>query len=145
MDNQDIEQAKTDVTHNDAPAAAPVEATPAISDTEGLISIDQFMQTKLRVAEILAVEAIPKSKKLVKLQVSLGEELGKRQILAGIAPYFEDLQSLVGKKIVVVANLKPAKLMGEESQGMLLAASTADGSSLNLLDPGAMPAGAEVR
>lgn len=145
MNNQDIEQVKTDAPHNEAPAAAPVVADAALGATEGLISIDEFMQVKLRVAEILSVEAIPKSKKLVKLQVSLGEELGQRQILAGIAPYFEDLQTLVGRKIVVVANLKPAKLMGEESQGMLLAASTADGSSLNLLDPGAMPAGAEVR
>ena len=137
------EQPETKPAENTAAntPAAKTETEPAA----GLISIDQFMDVNLRVAEILEVEAIPKSKKLIKLQVTLGEELGNRQILAGVAPYFEDLQVLVGRKIVVVANLKPAKLMGQESQGMLLAAATEDGSTLNILDPGDIPVGSQVR
>ena len=83
---------------------APEEKKEEAKEPDNLISINQFMDVELRVAEILEVEAIPKSKKLVKLQVTLGEALGNRQILAGIAPYFEDLEALKGRKIVVVAN-----------------------------------------
>lgn len=109
------------------------------------IDIDQFMKVELRVARIEGAEAIPKSKKLLKLQVDLGEQLGKRQILSGIAQYFTP-ESLVGRKIVVVANLKPATLMGLESQGMLLASSTEDGTILTLIDPGdSIPIGSRVR
>ena len=124
---------------------APEEKKEEAKEPDNLISINQFMDVELRVAEILEVEAIPKSKKLVKLQVTLGEALGNRQILAGIAPYFEDLEALKGRKIVVVANLKPAKLMGHESQGMLLAAGTEDGAELCLIDPGTVPVGSQVR
>jgi methionyl-tRNA synthetase len=125
--------------------AADTNTESEVQEPDNLISIDQFMNVELRVAEILEVEAIPKSKKLVKLQVTLGETLGQRQILAGVAPYFEDLDTLRGRKIVVVANLKPAKLMGQESQGMLLAAATEDGSELCLVDPGTVPVGSQVR
>jgi len=111
--------------------AAIVAAPPA---AEELIDIDYFMKVKLRVAKVLSAEPVPKSKKLLKLQVDLGEKLGKRQILAGIAQFYSP-ETLIGKKIVVVANLKPAKLMGEESQGMLLAASTDDMSILTVLQP----------
>ncbi|MBM7558949.1 methionine--tRNA ligase [Marinitoga litoralis] len=85
-----------------------------------LIDINYFKNVDLRVAKILEAEKVKKSKKLVKLQLDLGE-LGQRQIVAGIANYYEP-ENLVGKKIIVVANLKPAKLMGIESNGMLLAA-----------------------
>lgn len=84
------------------------------------ISIDQFSQVELRVAEVLVAERVEKSRKLLRLEVAIGEE--RRQILAGIAKSYQP-EMLVGKKIVVVANLKPAKLMGMESNGMLLAAS----------------------
>lgn len=108
-----------------------------------LIDIAHFAQVKLRVGEVLAAEALPKSKKLLKLKVSLGA-LGERQILAGIAQFLAP-QDLVGRRVVVVANLQPATLMGHQSEGMLLAASAPDHSSLSLIDPGtAVPVGSEV-
>lgn len=87
---------------------------------EDLITIDDFAKVKLRTAKIIEAEKVKKSKKLIKLIVDLGDE--QRQILAGIAEYYEP-EYLIGKTIVVVANLQPAKLMGLESQGMMLAAS----------------------
>lgn len=116
----------------------------APNQSSELISIYYFSKVKLRVGLVEAAEPIPKSKKLLKLQVDLGP-LGKRQILAGIAQFYLP-ENLIGRRIVVVANLEPAKLMGEESQGMLLAASAADMSQLVVLDPGPeMPLGSEVR
>jgi len=85
---------------------------------EELISYDDFMKTKLKVAEILSAEKIAKSKKLMKLKVMLDD--GERQLVAGIAEHYNP-EDLVGKKVIVVANLQPAKLMGEESNGMILA------------------------
>lgn len=96
-----------------------------------LIDIEQFGMVQLRTAVIVEAEAVPKSKKLVRLQVDLGNE--RRQVLAGIALHYTPEQ-LVGKTVVVVANLKPAKLMGMESQGMILAASNAEGM-LTLVSP----------
>jgi methionyl-tRNA synthetase len=81
------------------------------------------------VAAVIEAENVPKSKKLVKLQLDLGE-LGKRQVVAGIAQFYSP-EELVGLKVVVVANLQPAKLMGIESNGMLLAAKI--GNALSLL------------
>ena len=83
------------------------------------ISIQKFFETQLRVAQILSVERVPKADKLLKLQVDLGSE--QRQLVAGIALAYEP-ESLVGKRIVVVTNLEPARIRGVESQGMLLAA-----------------------
>jgi methionyl-tRNA synthetase len=83
----------------------------------------------LKVGQILEVEDIPKAKKLYKLTVDLGEE-NPRTIVAGIKPYYRP-EELKGKKVIVVANLKPKKLMGIESQGMLLAAN--DGENFSLL------------
>ncbi|HKY22664.1 MAG TPA: methionine--tRNA ligase [Vicinamibacterales bacterium] len=88
------------------------------------ISIDDFKKVELRTAKVIAAEAVPKSKKLIKLQVDLGTE--QRTILAGIAEAYQP-ESLVGRTIVIVANLKPAKLMGIESNGMVLAASSDTG------------------
>ena len=85
------------------------------------IGIDDFMKVELRVAKITECEKVPKAKKLLKLQVDLGYE--QRQIVSGIAKYYEP-EELIGKKVVLVANLAPAKLCGIESQGMLLAASS---------------------
>ena len=119
--------------------------TPATEAQQDLIDINDFMKIKLRVARIDSAEPVPKSEKLLKLQVDLGPELGKRQILSGIAKFYSP-ESLVGRRIVVVANLKPAKMMGQESQGMLVAASNADLSSLVIVDPGQeMEIGATVR
>lgn len=107
--------------------------------TEELIDIDYFKKVDLRVARIVEAERVEKSEKLVKLQLDLGE-LGKRQIVAGIAKYYTP-EELVGSLIVVVANLKPAKLMGIESRGMLLAAKINDKLTLltvsSDIEPGA--------
>ncbi|MBM4166102.1 MAG: methionine--tRNA ligase [Ignavibacteria bacterium] len=84
------------------------------------ISIEDFRKIELRVAKILSCEQVPKSKKLLKIKVTLGTE--ERQILAGVAEHYKP-EELIGKTIIVVANLEAAKLMGEESQGMMLAAS----------------------
>src|SRR3989344_3442190 len=84
-----------------------------------MISYDEFKKVDLRVAKILTAERVPSSDKLIKLQVSLGEE--KRQIIAGIGKAYEP-ENLLGREIVIVANLEPRALMGLESQGMLLAA-----------------------
>jgi len=109
------------------------------------IDINQFLAVKLRVARIEAAEPVLKSKKLLKLLLDVGPELGKRQIISGIAQFYTP-ENLIGRKIVVVANLQPAKLMGEESQGMLLAASSPDGSKLFVVDPGQdLEPGSEVR
>jgi len=93
-----------------------------------LITIGQFFETSLKVGTIIEALEVPKSKKLLKLQVDVGEnEL--RQVVAGIKDYYS-AESLVGTQVCVVANLKPAKLMGMLSQGMLLAAKDDDGLSL---------------
>ncbi len=84
------------------------------------IPIDDFMKVELRVAEVLAAERVPKSKKLLKLTVKVGDET--RTVVAGIAEQYEP-EPLVGRKVVIVANLQPATLMGVESNGMVLAAS----------------------
>jgi methionyl-tRNA synthetase len=89
------------------------------------IEFDTFSKIKLKVAKVIAVEPVPKSKKLLKLQVELGDE--KRQIIAGIAAYYTP-EDLIGKQVVVVANLKPVKLFGQLSQGMVLAAQNEDGT-----------------
>src|SRR5262249_46921262 len=108
-----------------------------------LATIDDFGKVELRVAQVLTAEAVPKSKKLLRLTVTLGSE--ERTIVAGIAQHYAPAD-LVGKKVVVVANLEPAKLMGIQSQGMVLAGSTEDGGALAvlLLDRG-LPPGARVK
>jgi len=84
------------------------------------ITIDEFMKVELRVAKVVTAERVPKSKKLIKLEVDLGSEV--RVVVAGIAGAYEP-ETLVGRTVVIVVNLKPAKLMGVESNGMVLAAS----------------------
>jgi methionyl-tRNA synthetase len=101
------------------PAAAERHAPAPVTATPTQIAIDDFMKIQLKTAKVLAAERVPKSEKLLKLQVSIGSE--QRQIVAGIGKKYEP-EALVGKTIVIVANLKPAKLMGIESQGMVLAA-----------------------
>jgi len=116
-------------------------AAPAPKE-EPRISIEEFMKVELRVAKVLEAEAVPKSKKLLKLKVDTGAE--QRTIVAGIAEAYQPDQ-LVGRTIVIVANLQPAKLMGVESNGMVLAASPEGGlPTLIAVDP-SMPAGARVR
>jgi methionyl-tRNA synthetase len=127
-----------------AGAALPADGATTVepAGADGRLSIDDFMKVELRVAKVLEAEAVPKSKKLLKLRIDVGTE--QRTIVAGIAEAYQPEQ-LVGRSIVIVANLKPAKLMGIESNGMVLAAST-DGGAPNLLsvDP-SMPPGTRVR
>ena len=114
---------------SDAPAALspipPQGAAEQPSASAQVISIDDVMKLDLRVAQILVAERVPKADKLLRLEVDLGYE--KRQILAGIAQYYEP-EKLVGRKIVIVANLAPRKMRGLESNGMLLAASLEGGA-----------------
>ena len=95
---------------------------PAAAGPE-LIGIEDFMKVHLRVGRIVSAERVEKSAKLVKLRVDIGTET--RQVVAGIGKSYTP-EELMGKSVVIVANLKPAKLMGIESQGMLLAASDGD-------------------
>lgn len=96
----------------------------AVSGTTNLIEITDFTKVELRVGEVLTAERIPKADKLLLLTVDVGEDQ-PRQILAGIAQHYSPEQ-LVSRKIAVVTNLKPRKMRGLESQGMLLAASVGD-------------------
>ncbi len=109
---------------------------------ENVITIDDVTKVDLRVATVLEAEAVPKSKKLIRLSIDLGTD--KRQIVAGIAQHYAP-ESLPGKRIIVVANLKPAKLMGYESQGMLLAAHGEDGTLTLVTTEGVVPAGSKIR
>ncbi len=97
-------------------------------EEDSLITIDQFFQTKLKIGTILDATEVPKSKKLLKLRVDLGEEK-PRQIVAGIKEFYS-AESLLNTQVCVVANLKPAKIMGLVSEGMLLAAKDKEGLSL---------------
>ena len=106
------------------------------------ISIDEFMKVELRVAKVLEAEAVPKSKKLVKLRVDVGNE--QRTIVAGIAEAYQPEQ-LVGRTIAIVFNLKPAKLMGIESNGMVLAASVGVGRPILVSFDEPVPPGGRVR
>ena len=140
-----MEQNKSPLINNQSPTPSPSPDGTTTQAIEEQIDIEYFSKIKLRLAKIESAQALPKSKKLLKLQVDLGPELGKRQILAGIAQHYAP-ENLVGKQIVVVANLKPAQLMGEVSQGMLLAASTPDNLLLGVLSPDKeIPPGAIVR
>jgi methionyl-tRNA synthetase len=129
------------VPAQESAAPAPQETTQAAAPDMAKISIDQFFQTDLRVAEVRAAERVPKSKKLMKMTVFTGDE--ERTIVAGIATKYTP-EELVGRKIVIVANLQPAKLMGIESNGMILAASIDGEPSLLSVDP-AVPAGTKVK
>ena len=100
------------------------------------------MKTKLKVAEILSAEKIAKSKKLMKIKVMLDD--GERQLVAGIAEHYSP-EDLIGKKVVIVANLQPAKLMGLESKGMILAVETKDGSLEVLNVPDSVNNGTRVK
>jgi methionyl-tRNA synthetase len=123
------------------PTPPPVETTQAAPPDIAKITIDQFMAVDLRVADVRAAERVPKSKKLMKLTVFTGD--AERTIVAGIATKYTP-EELVGRKIVIVANLEPKPLAGIESNGMVLAASLDGEPSLLSVDPG-VPAGTKVR
>ena len=112
--------------------APPEKVTPPL---RSLIDIDEFANVDLRVATVIKAEAIPKAKKLLKLEVDMGE---RRTIVAGIANFYRP-EELVGRQVIIVANLKPAKLMGIESQGMLLAAVDGDQCTISSVEKAARP------
>jgi methionyl-tRNA synthetase len=119
---------------------ATVTASPAAVVDSGLITIDDVAKVQLRIATVLEGERVPETDKLVKLRVTIGIE--ERTIVAGIGKYY-DPALLVGKQIVIVANLQPRKLKGITSQGMLLAASAEDEMAL-LTTMAVLPDGAEI-
>ena len=125
-------------------STAPIQeaAPPQVAQVPQHITIDDFVKVDLRVAQILVAERVPKADKLLRLEVDLGYE--KRQILAGIAQYYEP-EKLVGRKIVIVANLAPRKMRGLESNGMLLAASLEDGAPVLASFLEEVPLGARLK
>ncbi len=105
------------------PPASAADSAVAATPEKAKITIDDFAKVELRVAQVLVAERVPKSDKLLRLEVDLGDE--KRQILAGIAQHYEP-EKLIGRKVVIVANLAPRKMRGLESNGMIVAASVGD-------------------
>ncbi|HQQ77153.1 MAG TPA: methionine--tRNA ligase subunit beta, partial [Thermoanaerobaculia bacterium] len=132
------------LTAPEAPGSSPSKNSPLPpSSSESKIPIDDFLKLDLRVGEVIAAEKVEKSKKLMKMTVRIGEDV--RSIVGGIALAYTPEQ-LVGKKFIFVANLAPAKLMGVESNGMILAATIPETGepSLLMVDP-AVPSGAKVK
>jgi methionyl-tRNA synthetase len=123
-------------------APAPATAATSLWPMDQRISIDDFLKIDLRVARVLAAERVPNSKKLMKLEIDLGSE--KRTLVAGIAEAY-DAEALVGRLVAIVANLKPAKLMGVESNGMVLAASPEGGRPMLVSFDEPPPPGSRVR
>jgi methionyl-tRNA synthetase len=129
----DKERIMSEISNETAPPApeqtpesapAPAGATQAAAPASQIITIDDFVKVELRAATVLEAEKVPKADKLLRLVVDLGEAQ-PRQILAGIAEHYSP-EEVVGRKIIVVANLAPRKLRGLESNGMLLAASVGE-------------------
>lgn len=122
----------------EAPKAEAKKAAPAAADE---ITIEDFAKLDLRVATIVAAERVPKTDKLLKIQVKIGDE--ERTIVSGIAQHYEP-EALIGRNVIVIANLKPAKLRGIESRGMVLAASDSEGN-LVLADAPGIASGSKVK
>ena len=120
----------------------PAPAKREIAPIKEEITIDDFEKIDLRVVKVLACEPVKGAKKLLKLKVDLGGE--ERQVVSGIAAHYKP-EELVGKNVVLVANLKPVKLRGELSQGMILCAASDDDSVLKTVDPGDLLSGSIVR
>ncbi len=133
-------EAKKEVKENKkAKKEEPKASEKAKENEDGMIGIEDFSKIDLRVVEILAAEPVPKTDKLMKIQVSLGDE--ERTVVSGIAKHYKP-EDLIGKHVVLVANLKPAKLRGVMSHGMLLAASKGD--ELQIVET-TMPVGSKVK
>lgn len=122
-------------------AEAPKAEAKKEAAAAGEITIDDFAKIDLRVATVIAAERVPKTDKLIKLQVKIGDE--ERTIVSGIAQHYEP-ENLIGKNVIVIANLKPAKLRGIESRGMVLAASDGEGN-LVLADAPGIASGSKVK
>jgi methionyl-tRNA synthetase len=137
------EKTMTETPQPPAQMTPPAETTQAVSPSDGRIGIEEFGKVRLVTGRVTAAERVPKSNKLVTLQVDIGSET--RQIVAGIAKRYEP-ESLVGRNVVIVANLKPARLMGVESDGMVLAATVGEAGEPSLLEVAAdVPPGSRVK
>lgn len=139
--NEEIEFIKEKMQGSAAPTSAPVEEQKKEELEMEEISIDDFMKVELRVAQVIEVEPVKKADKLLKLQLDLGYE--KRQVVSGIAQFYKP-EELVGRKVICVTNLKPVKLRGELSQGMILAGSKDGALSLATIAE-SLPLGARVK
>jgi methionyl-tRNA synthetase len=133
IEDEVIAKQKENLSAEDSSVSKPVEE---------VITYDDFMKTHLKVAEVIEAERVSKSEKLLKLKVKLGNE--ERQIIAGIAKDYSP-EDIKGKKVVVVANLKPAKLMGMESQGMVLAVENEEGKLQVLSADNSVKSGTRVK
>lgn len=125
----------------EAPKAEAKKEAKSAAAAADEITIDDFAKIDLRVATVVAAERVPKTDKLIKLQVKIGDE--ERTIVSGIAQHYEP-ENLIGKNVIVIANLKPAKLRGIESRGMVLAASDGEGN-LVLADAPGIASGSKVK
>jgi methionyl-tRNA synthetase len=123
---------------------APAEKAPSepVAPFAEEITIDTFAKADIRVAEVLECEKVKKSSKL--LCFRLFDGIGKRQVVSGIAKWYKP-EDLVGKKVIIVANLAPATLCGVESQGMILAADTPDGGAAVVFPDQSLPCGSKIR
>ncbi len=144
MEKVEVLQAKQRA-ESGVPASEPAEETPEEAgidlEKKPEITYDDFAKLQFQVGEIIECKEVPKSKKLLCSQVKIGSEV--RQILSGIKQYYKP-EEMVGKKVMVVTNLKPAKLAGMTSEGMLLCAEDADGNLALMTPEKPMPAGAEI-
>ena len=140
LDIKDVMPKVEEIQAKQKAEVAPEEKYPEVEPKEE-ITIDDFDKVQIRVGEVLKGEPVPKAKKLLVSQIRIGNEV--RQIVSGIAKYYKP-EEMVGKKVAVITNLKPCKLCGVESQGMILAAADDDGNlSVMTLDKD-MPAGSEI-
>ncbi len=140
IEDSTIEEQIKKTASGEAPAQQP--SAPATAPIKSEITIDDFRKVDLRVARVVNCEKVPKSEKLLRIEVQIGDQ--KRQIVAGISKHYKP-EDLVGKNVIVVANLAPAKLMGLESNGMLLAASSEDGKLSVLTTVADIDSGSIVR
>ncbi|MTH55266.1 methionine--tRNA ligase [Bacillus mangrovi] len=134
---EEVEYIKSQMSGGTAPEEKPEEKA---AETEE-ITVDDFFKVDLRVAEVIHAEPVKKADKLLKLQLDLGTE--KRQVVSGIAKHYSP-EDLIGRKVICVTNLKPVKLRGELSQGMILAGSHDDGLSVTTVDQ-SLPNGTKIK
>ncbi len=144
LDPKEVDAKVAELAERQAEASGQTEE----SDTDVIniepkaeITYDDFAKMQFQVGEIISCEAVPKSKKLLCSQVKIGSQV--KQIVSGIKAYYTP-EEMVGKKVMVLVNLKPAKLAGVMSEGMLLCAEDADGNLALMTPEKAMPSGAEI-
>ena len=135
----EMDAVKAKIEEENAQGGEPKAEVKPLADE---IAIDEFAKVELRAAKVLVCEKLEKSQKLLKLKLDDG--MGTRQVVSGIAKWYKP-EDLIGKTVVVVANLKPAKLCGEESQGMIVCAEMPDGSAKVAFLDGSVPPGAKLR